>query len=162
MRNYYSTRVPVSGFTQASGNSERWKMTGNEDNVGFLATESGVKKFQPWFGGCFVLKCRRLFPELRSTTHASSLRASAAADSEGSPSGLTKHAQATRCRKNDGSKLANPPAGDTQRVSLRSPVRANRTPGSVREAPGNRCPCLGTSQTQQPNYRKIGRKEARR
>ena len=55
---------------------------------------------------------------------------------------LTKHAQATRCRKNDGSTLANLPAGDTQRVSLRSPVRANRTPGSVRGAPGNRCPYL--------------------
>ena len=35
--------------------------------------------------------------------------------------GLTKHAQATRCRKNDGSTLANLPAGDTPRVSLRSP-----------------------------------------
>src|ERR1019366_3065699 len=55
---------------------------------------------------------------------------------------LTKPAQATRCRKNDGSTLANLPAGDTPRVSLRSPVRANRTPGSVRGAPGNRCPYL--------------------
>jgi hypothetical protein len=55
---------------------------------------------------------------------------------------LAKHAQATRCRKNDGSTLANLPAGDTPRVSLRSPVRANRTPGSVRGAPGNRCPYL--------------------
>jgi hypothetical protein len=36
---------------------------------------------------------------------------------------LTKHAQATRCRKNDGLTLANLPAGDTPRVSLRSPVR---------------------------------------
>jgi len=36
---------------------------------------------------------------------------------------LTKPAQATRCRKNDGSTLANLPAGDTPRVSLRSPVR---------------------------------------
>jgi hypothetical protein len=55
---------------------------------------------------------------------------------------LTKRAQATRCRTNDGSTLANLPAGDTQRVSLRSPVRANRTPGSVRGAPGNRSPYL--------------------
>ena len=55
---------------------------------------------------------------------------------------LTKPAQATRCRTNDGSTLANLPAGDTPRVSLRSPVRANRTPGSVRGAPGNRCPYL--------------------
>jgi len=55
---------------------------------------------------------------------------------------LTKHAQATRCRKNDGSTLANLPAGDTQRVSLRSPVREYCTPGSVRGAPGNRCPYL--------------------
>jgi len=59
---------------------------------------------------------------------------------------LTKHAQATRCRKNDGSTLANLPAGDTPRVSLRSPVRANRTPGSVRGAPGNRCPYLDERQ----------------
>jgi hypothetical protein len=44
---------------------------------------------------------------------------------------LTKHAQATRCRKNDGSTLANRRAGNTQRVSLKSPVRANRTPRSV-------------------------------
>ena len=43
----------------------------------------------------------------------------------------TKHAQATRCRKNDGSTLANLPASDTPRVSLRSPVRANHTTGSV-------------------------------
>jgi hypothetical protein len=28
---------------------------------------------------------------------------------------------------------------------LRSPVRANRTPGSVRGAPGNRCPYLDIS-----------------
>jgi hypothetical protein len=28
---------------------------------------------------------------------------------------------------------------------LRSPVRANRTPGSVRGAPGNRCPYLDNS-----------------
>jgi hypothetical protein len=55
---------------------------------------------------------------------------------------LTKHAQAIRCRKNDGSKRANLPAGDTPRVSLKSPVRANCTPGSVRGAPGNRCPYL--------------------
>jgi hypothetical protein len=55
---------------------------------------------------------------------------------------LTKHAQATRCRKNDGSTWANLPARDTRRVSLKSPVRANRTPGSVRGAPGNRCPYL--------------------
>jgi hypothetical protein len=58
---------------------------------------------------------------------------------------LTKPAQVTRCRTNDGSTLANLPAGDTQRVSLRSPVRANRTPGSVRRAPGNRCPYLDIS-----------------
>ena len=31
-------------------------MTGNVDNVGFLATESGVKQFQPCLWGCFVLK----------------------------------------------------------------------------------------------------------
>jgi len=56
MRNYFSTRVPVSSSIQASENSERWKMTGQDDNVGFLATESGVKRFQPCLGGSFVLK----------------------------------------------------------------------------------------------------------
>jgi hypothetical protein len=49
---------------------------------------------------------------------------------------LTKPAQATNCRKNDGSQLANLPAGDTPRVSLKSPVRENRTPGSVRGGTG--------------------------
>jgi hypothetical protein len=59
---------------------------------------------------------------------------------------LTKHAQASMRRKNDGTTLANLPAGDTPRVSLRSPVRANRTPGSVRGgAPGNRCLDLAIS-----------------
>ena len=58
---------------------------------------------------------------------------------------LTKPAQVTRCRKNDGTTLANVPAGDTRRASLKSPVRANRTPGSVRGAPGNRCPYFDIS-----------------
>ena len=31
-------------------------MTAKADNVGFLATESGVKQFQPCLGGSFVLK----------------------------------------------------------------------------------------------------------
>ena len=62
----------------------------------------------------------------------------------------TKHAQATRCRKNDGLTLANLPAGDTPRVSLKSPVRANRTPGSVRGAPGNRCPYLDNNAAATP------------
>jgi hypothetical protein len=56
MRNCFSTRVPVSSSIQASGNSEQWKMTGQADNVGFLATESGVQQFQLSLGGCFVLK----------------------------------------------------------------------------------------------------------
>ena len=56
MRNYFSTRVPVSGSIQASGNSEQCKMTGQDDNVGFLATGSGVKQFQLSLGGGFVLK----------------------------------------------------------------------------------------------------------
>jgi hypothetical protein len=34
------------------------------------------------------------------------------------------------------------PAGDRQRVRLKSPVRENRPPGSVRGAPGNRRPYL--------------------
>ena len=36
---------------------------------------------------------------------------------------LTKPAQATRCRTNDGLTLADLPASDTRRVSLKSPVR---------------------------------------
>ena len=53
---YFSTRLPASGFIGASGNSEWCNMTGNEDNVGFLATGSGVRQFQFSLGGCFVLK----------------------------------------------------------------------------------------------------------
>ena len=70
----------------------------------------------------------------------------ASLEAGGGTNRLTKPAQATRGRKNDGSTLANLPAGDTPRVSLRSPVRANRTPGSVSGAPGNRCPYLDISQ----------------
>jgi hypothetical protein len=63
MRNYFSTGAPVSGFIRASGNSERCKMTGNEDSVGFLATGSGVAQFQLSLWGCFVLECRRFSTE---------------------------------------------------------------------------------------------------
>ena len=52
--NYFSTRMPASGFIQALGSSELWKMTGQEDNVGFLATGSGVQQFQLSLGRCFV------------------------------------------------------------------------------------------------------------
>ena len=58
MKNYFSTRVPVSSSIQALGNSVRWKMTGNKDNVGFLATGSGVKQFQLSSRGCFVREAR--------------------------------------------------------------------------------------------------------
>jgi hypothetical protein len=40
-------------------------MRGQEDNGGFLATESGVKQFQLSLWGCFILRCHRFFPELR-------------------------------------------------------------------------------------------------
>jgi len=70
---------------------------------------------------------------------------------------LTRPAQATRCRKNDGLTWANLPASDTRRVSLKSPVRANRTPGSVRGAPGNRCPYLDTSYAPAISTRARGR-----
>ena len=43
-------------------------------------------------------------------------------------------------RKNDGTRLANLPMSDRRRVWLKSPVRENRPPGSVRGAPGNRRP----------------------
>jgi hypothetical protein len=33
-----------------------------------------------------------------------------------------------------------------ERVDLKSPVRENRPPGSVRGAPGNRCPYLDKSE----------------
>jgi hypothetical protein len=51
---YFSTRVPISGFIGASRNSERCKMTGNVDNVGFPRTGSGVKQFQLSLGEWFV------------------------------------------------------------------------------------------------------------
>ena len=72
----------------------------------------------------------------------SSLRQDASLEAGEGANRLTKHAPATRGRKNDGLSLANLPAGDTPRVSLRSPVREYCTPGSVRGAPGNRCPYL--------------------
>ena len=72
----------------------------------------------------------------------SSLRQDASLEAGEGANRLTKHAPATRGRKNDGISLANLPAGDTPRVSLRSPVREYCTPGSVRGAPGNRCPYL--------------------
>jgi hypothetical protein len=50
-----------------------------------------------------------------------------------------------QCRMNDGPELGNLPAGEIPRVSLKSPVRANRTPGSMRGAPGDRCPYLDIS-----------------
>jgi hypothetical protein len=46
--------VPVSGFIRPLGNSEQWKMTGQEDNVGFLASGSVVKQFQLSSRGWFV------------------------------------------------------------------------------------------------------------
>ena len=67
MRNYFSTRLPVSSSIQASGNSEQWKMTGQADNVGFLATGSGVQQIQLSLGGWFVLKCHSFSPKLMST-----------------------------------------------------------------------------------------------
>ena len=39
MRNYFSTRMPASGFTQASENSGQRKMTGKEDKF-ILTTDS--------------------------------------------------------------------------------------------------------------------------
>ena len=52
------TGVPVSGSIRASRNSEGSKMTGNEDNVGFLATGSGVQQFQLSLRGGFVRGAR--------------------------------------------------------------------------------------------------------
>ena len=74
MRNYFSTRMPVSGFIRALGNSERRKMTEQEDNVGFLATGRGVKQFQLSLGGSFVLECRRFSAQLKLSKHTSNLR----------------------------------------------------------------------------------------
>jgi hypothetical protein len=54
-------------------------MTGQDDNVGFLATESGVKQFQLSLGGCSALQCGRFSPESRLTKYTHNLRGSAAA-----------------------------------------------------------------------------------
>jgi hypothetical protein len=56
--------VPVSGFTQALRNSERWKMTGKKDNVGFQAIESGVKQFPLSLGGRFISRRRCFIPRV--------------------------------------------------------------------------------------------------
>jgi hypothetical protein len=66
--------MPVFGSIQASGNSERWKMTWNEDNVGLLATGSGVQQFQLSLRGCFVLQWRRFSAQLKLFKHTSNLR----------------------------------------------------------------------------------------
>ena len=57
-------------------------MTGQDDNVGFLVTESGVQQFQLSLWGCFVFECRRFPSELRLTKYTSNLRASAASTAE--------------------------------------------------------------------------------
>jgi hypothetical protein len=71
---YFSTRVLLSGFIRASGNSERCNMTGNEDNVGFLTTGSGVQQFQLSLRGCFVFQWRRFSAQLKLSKHTSNLR----------------------------------------------------------------------------------------
>jgi hypothetical protein len=53
-------------------------MTGKVDNVGFLATGSGVKQFQLSLGRWLVPRCRRLSQELRLTKHTTNLLTSAA------------------------------------------------------------------------------------
>jgi hypothetical protein len=55
---YLSTGVPGYSFIRASGNSERRKMTGQNDNDGFLGTGSGVQQFQLSLRGCLVLQRR--------------------------------------------------------------------------------------------------------
>jgi len=47
-------------------------------------------------------------------------------------------------RMTDGANWANHSGAPDQRVLVKSPVRENRPPGSVRGAPGNRCPYLDT------------------
>jgi hypothetical protein len=66
---YFSTRLPASGFIGASGNSEWCNMMGNEDNVGFLAIGSGVQQLAffkgmvcPW--SPLLLGVRRLSARL--------------------------------------------------------------------------------------------------
>ena len=46
-----------------------------------------------------------------------------------------------------------PAMGLRKRVSLRSPVRKNRTPGSVRGASGNRRPYRDDAKKENENYR---------
>src|ERR1035441_6264392 len=54
-------------------------MTGKEDNVGFLATGSGVQQFQPSLRGCFVPPpANRLAPSTPATVGHSTLHLSPA------------------------------------------------------------------------------------
>ena len=105
---YFSTRVPVSGFIRASANSERCSMTGNEDNVGFLATGSGVQQFQLSSCGCFVLQRRRFSQELRSTQHAGNPQASAAVQNK------------TGAFDSQATVRGTPPSGVAERVPVRA------------------------------------------
>ena len=50
-------------------------------------------------------------------------------------------------RMTDGENWANHSGAPDQRVLVKSPVRENRPPGSVRGAPGNRCPYLDVIKT---------------
>lgn len=53
---YFSTPAPISVSARYWGNQSSVEMTAQEDNVGLRATESGVKQFQLWLGGSFVLE----------------------------------------------------------------------------------------------------------
>jgi hypothetical protein len=57
-------------------------MAGNEDNVGFLATGSGVQQFQLSLWGWFVFQCRRLSAQLKLTKRTRNSRALAAVPHE--------------------------------------------------------------------------------
>ena len=67
-------------------------MTGQMDNVGFLATGSRVKQFQLPLGGRFVLECSGTLSESRLKKPTEALRVSGFAGLE--------YCQAERTRKN--------------------------------------------------------------
>ena len=121
---YFSTRVLLSGFIPASRNSERCKMTGNEDHVGFLATGSGVKQFQLSSRGWFARGARS---SLASGAYPLSGSASA-------PAGL-RNPQPPNKPGRPGNAPPPAPARRRRRISLHRPGQ-RRHETQIRPAPG--------------------------
>jgi hypothetical protein len=122
---YLSTGEPVYGSPRASANSERCKMTGNEDNVGFLATGSGVKEFQLSSRGSFVRGARS---SLASGAYPLSGSASA-------PAGL-RNSQPPNKPAHPGHAPPPAPARRRRRISLHRPGQ-RRHETQIRPVPGS-------------------------